>query len=526
MRKRELLLPFFVVIIVAGPLFIIKPNKGDSMTRRIFHLAILFAFAISSWGGIKIAALQIPDSSRAESLVDAAAEVADFFPELDIILGPAEALGGDSNRARIGFDYSSPSITPISVDTLASSADVLFALHRLRQIADSANITIIPGSLWEVDENYRCFESVPIIGPDGEIIRVRRKAHHIVSDPLVDSTVRRDFITTGDGDFLSYLITISNETRDIPAIYGGVSSSADLVLLCSRFWGDSLALAQEHIRTESPPNWDIVSSIFPPDYVSGLVGGNWTSMNAPLVASILGQTPAAGWTGTLMRSGTHPDEWYAFREILRTGNALILDLEPDSPQMRFNKRLKISAMDAAGDPMDSLEVYYMSAGMDSLKYVFTDMGGMAEVPLCGPDSFLVLFRKGHLHLMPKDTFMAVVNSSPDTIYVREIPDSLWDVPETDKPEDFEISVHPNPFNSALSIQLRGVGAGIRPPAQVGVSIFDLSGRLVADLRPPSADAEGPTPLIWEPGEGLPSGVYLIRANRGSEVRRLRALYIK
>ncbi|RKZ31806.1 hypothetical protein DRQ36_00655 [bacterium] len=97
----------------------------------------------------------------------------------------------------------------------------------------------------------------------------------------------------------------------------------------------------------------------------------------------------------------------------------------------------------------------------------------------------------------------------------------------EQPYRLTLDAYPNPFNSAVKIDCRGVGATGRSPRQVGLQIFDITGRLVADLPLPRAEsddktggyienrspdsARGPTPLIWTPNNSLPSGVYLVKA---------------
>lgn len=104
-------------------------------------------------------------------------------------------------------------------------------------------------------------------------------------------------------------------------------------------------------------------------------------------------------------------------------------------------------------------------------------------------------------------------------------DTFTAISETpDIPVNFAISAHPNPFNSAVTISLDGVGAIHELPLQI--EIFDLAGRRIAQLPDggtvgdgspvPSASGHGdraPTnrEFIWTPDESLGSGVYLVRA---------------
>ncbi|GEM_PF-532409 len=112
----------------------------------------------------------------------------------------------------------------------------------------------------------------------------------------------------------------------------------------------------------------------------------------------------------------------------------------------------------------------------------------------------------------------------------------------DLPDEPELVAYPNPFNSAVTIELRGVGATVRSPGQIAAEIFDISGRLVGNLplsRTKSGNMTGgylenrnpdlvrdPTPVIWQPNKSIPSGIYLVRAKIGEKSIVRRVLYTK
>ena len=125
------------------------------------------------------------------------------------------------------------------------------------------------------------------------------------------------------------------------------------------------------------------------------------------------------------------------------------------------------------------------------------------------------------------------------MYMFELDSTIWtgiveaDIPPT--PEDFRLRAFPNPFNSAVTISIDGVGAYCNTPLQV--EIYDVAGRRVACLgsarqpdgtvgarhaSPASNTTTGdagvaPTTrqFTWQPSPDLPSGVYLVRARFGS-----------
>ena len=94
------------------------------------------------------------------------------------------------------------------------------------------------------------------------------------------------------------------------------------------------------------------------------------------------------------------------------------------------------------------------------------------------------------------------------------------------PDNLSISIHPNPFNSAVSISA---------PEGAIVEIFDINGRNVFETPvgdgspvPPSSRRGdlAPTNIIWQPSAAISSGVYLVRAKVGDESLSKRVVYLK
>jgi len=103
-----------------------------------------------------------------------------------------------------------------------------------------------------------------------------------------------------------------------------------------------------------------------------------------------------------------------------------------------------------------------------------------------------------------------------------------------KPEAFAISAYPNPFNGNCRFMIDDLGMGVE-----AIEIFDINGRMVAEIIPPSppftrGEQEGKSPLskgdlgglVWQPDESLGSGVYLVRARFGEETATRRVVYLK
>ncbi|MCD6502586.1 CocE/NonD family hydrolase, partial [bacterium] len=113
-----------------------------------------------------------------------------------------------------------------------------------------------------------------------------------------------------------------------------------------------------------------------------------------------------------------------------------------------------------------------------------------------------------------------------------VPNTTFPVAESriaSRPEKITIMAYPNPFNSAVNISLSGgVGASNARTGQVGIEIYDISGRLVADLPVTNCGSPQfvPTPQIWQPEKSVGSGIYLVRARMGDNNITKRIVYLK
>jgi len=113
-----------------------------------------------------------------------------------------------------------------------------------------------------------------------------------------------------------------------------------------------------------------------------------------------------------------------------------------------------------------------------------------------------------------------------------------------KPGNFSLSAHPNPFNSAVKINIDLPSVETQDFASLQIEIFDLNGRMVAQLPSPSVPlpggeggysfshwekvAEGRMrAFVWQPAPSLGSGVYLVRARAdGGAAAVKRIIYLK
>ncbi|HDR91226.1 MAG TPA: T9SS type A sorting domain-containing protein [candidate division Zixibacteria bacterium] len=105
----------------------------------------------------------------------------------------------------------------------------------------------------------------------------------------------------------------------------------------------------------------------------------------------------------------------------------------------------------------------------------------------------------------------IADSNKTASYLQEY--DFTNVAETSpKPSDLTISAYPNPFNSAVALDV---------PVGAEVSIFDINGRRVADLG--SIDNGI---VRWEPAVSVESGVYFARVTAGESAVTQRLLFIK
>jgi len=88
------------------------------------------------------------------------------------------------------------------------------------------------------------------------------------------------------------------------------------------------------------------------------------------------------------------------------------------------------------------------------------------------------------------------------------------------PTEFAItSAYPNPFNSVMRI-----GYALPEAANVRLSVYNVSGRLVADLVKGKVSA-GVHTAIFD-GSELSSGVYIIRLDAAGKTSQMKAALVK
>ncbi len=499
--------------------------------KKLFLLSVIIFVAITCYGDIKIASLEVDGPDYAANTMTALDAILIADPTIDLIIGPAEGLGGDSNKARIIFGDSSGTITFAPADTFQRSRHVYNTLLGACMLAEEFGVTIIPGTLWEVDEDYRCFESAPIIGPDGRIQRVRRKLQQFLINSLIDPGIRLDTIFCRDGSEYTYLIAISNETRDLPVVYSWAGSdSADIILFPTRRWFGNFDMIHSAISVGCPPDWSYIEVLFPWSDYSSLYLYNWAAIKSVFIDSPLGSTPGAVIAQN-MHSSIRPDiGWYILDDYVETPEGLIVAFDPETLAMRYLPHIDIFAFDSLGDPVAGVFVNYGAPGTVPSHGGWTGVNGHFTYVSCEEESLYFLFAKDSCYIFPEDTILFISESSPFcslAIFVDF--DTINAIGESALPTDLSLSAYPNPFNSAVKIRVRGIEG-----SRVRVEIFDINGKRVRGFKgsrvrgvTPNADNRAPiTEFVWQPDKSIGSGIYLVRAKVGDETTIKRIVYLK
>jgi len=163
---------------------------------------------------------------------------------------------------------------------------------------------------------------------------------------------------------------------------------------------------------------------------------------------------------------------------------------------------------------------------------YQQLDGMREVGYYrDPDS---IFCFNHFALKENRMFaMAHPRTGICRMYMFELDERIISaIGETApvKPSAIEISAYPNPFNSAVTIAIDGVGDG--SPVPFDVEIYDVNGRKIDVIARRAEPNEAISPnnrssvplvtrrdavsinnceFVWQPDPSLGSGVYLVRA---------------
>jgi len=214
--------------------------------------------------------------------------------------------------------------------------------------------------------------------------------------------------------------------------------------------------------------------------------------------------------------------------------------EPDSAQ--------ISAFVPTGALLQYRDV---GSGTDSTSWILTVRTHSFMAPsgdgliIEGDSLIIVSFSAAGITIPDDDTSWIefAISDHPDIGFPNLKIYRWWFLPtigivESRLPEKLDFDISPNPFNSAVRLRFRGAAGPEGAEGEFGISIFDLSGRLVAELPLSSAlrgekesfsfspAAEDAAPLVWQPESGLPSGIYFFRLDIGGETITKTGVYLK
>ncbi|HDR91230.1 MAG TPA: hypothetical protein ENN75_03155, partial [candidate division Zixibacteria bacterium] len=377
--------------------------------KKLILISMLL-IAVSAFADIKVAVLKVHPPDYTLGLMEAIDAVFAEDSTIDLILGPAEVLGGDTNRARIIFEDSAGVILPRS-DGFSRSWCVKSTIEGAQYLAERYGTTIIPGTLWEIDENMRCYESTPIIGPDGLIQRVRRKAHNSKTDYAIDPTIRLDTIITRDAGEYTYMIAISNETRDLWDVYPSLSFyNPDILLVSAVHWNENFFQLTNMLETGYRPD-----PLFMRNYIANWHSGmvvQLSSRNCVFLFSGLDTLPGGLFAANFYEEYLPDHSWFGFDEIIVTPYGAIYTFEPHAPVIYQQMHIAIRATDSLGAPVESVFVNFSAPGEIPTNAGWTDAQGIFSYPTAVAESLFFLMAKDSFVIVPEETIVYVSPDNP------------------------------------------------------------------------------------------------------------------
>jgi len=370
-------------------------------------------------------------TSTAENTILAIEEMVELHPDLDIVISHDGALMDHHNKSRIIFGRDSlDNIIFAPADTAEVSHEIAQYLEEICSLSATYGIVIIPGTLWEVDSSFRVFCSAPIIDRDGKIQRIRRKTHQEKTDTHIDSTIRMDTIVTRDSSMYRYMITITNESRDLPLLYSSSDGPADFWLCLEENWFLGAGRAADEFEQDTAPSLALVDYYFDYDLYSNLFE-SWLPCSASAFISELSYYSGALWLQNITDSFLPIEQWY---------------------RMDYYEEL-VRGIVAVCDPLN--------------------------------------------------------------------PTLFTGIAENIKPEKFQMTIAPNPFNSSCKITVN---------ENATMEIYDVNGKLVWEHDVGTRHAvslhNANRTFTWHPDESISSGIFLIRATTGTQTLTKRIVYLK
>jgi len=205
-------------------------------------------------------------------------------------------------------------------------------------------------------------------------------------------------------------------------------------------------------------------------------------------------------------------------------------------QTCYHFKLKLNGFDLDSFPEDGIPYDLFGTGPEGHEYyssvkMFIQMDGDEYIvaggrELCPGDWRAVLDDTLPGHFIPtvtETTFtIPRVETWPHlTIVIPVYPEKI---DETELPDEVDIALYPNPFNSAVTVDFR-----VETPGETTLEIYNVMGERVMTLAREHLD-KGTYRSIWDGyddrGTEVPSGVYFFRLNTPDETKIIKGMYLK
>jgi len=222
----------------------------------------------------------------AQRSVQRAVELANYASGLDIILFPEFAFagidGGGHSRPEVTFTWDSVlGLVPHPRDPHdVGDSLTAYYLDTLRYIAMGETCYIWAATCGEVLGGIN-YNSIPIIHPDGRIVRLRRKCHWSgIHDVVRDTTIHLDTINVKAGGRVAVMTTICYENSRLARILDPTEPPAPLWLLPHGTWGG----AGNEDMTAATQYWTFDPTPISLSGVWSIVTDHWVRPDAVLIA--------------------------------------------------------------------------------------------------------------------------------------------------------------------------------------------------------------------------------------------------
>ncbi len=184
-----------------------------------------------------------------------------------------------------------------------------------------------------------------------------------------------------------------------------------------------------------------------------------------------------------------------------------------------------------------IEYYDAGSGTDSMSWMLTIEGNTLMAPsgpglmIEGDSVIYVSYAEAGISIPEDDTAWIefMIADKPD-IGSPNIHNYMWwfysstGIEEASRPGAFDISISPNPFNSAVTIEISNLPDGVTDPI---ICVTDISGRTIDEIDPrETSNSTGNISVVWCPEREIPSGIYYFRLKGNAEEITKTGVYLK